>query len=477
MMRLANDSLGRLPRSVSRPGYDRAAVRRGVVQFGPGAFHRAHQAAAFDSLLEHDPRWGLTGVSLNSRGVADALNPQDGLYTLALIDTDTEYRVIGAVGAVLTRDEPQAILAALAHEDTRIVSSTVTEKGYCLAADGTLDFSHPAIAREIEAAQAHDWVPGTFTGWLVRGLRARRLAGLNGVTVLSCDNLTDNGRKLEAATTALAQAIDAETARWIADNVAFPNAMVDSITPATDDALRARVMAVIGLEDAWPIQRERFTQWVIEDRFAGERPALELAGVTFASDVRPFETAKLRLLNGAHSSLAYIGLGRGLETVADAMADRDLAVFVERLMREDIAPSVAAAPGLDQERYISDILARFANTAIRHLLAQIAWDGSQKLPYRLLDTVRDALAAGRPIERLALPIAAWLRFLSAAAREGRAITDPLATVLLERAEDWRSVLSLRDVFGDLGDDPRFLRAVERGWTRLEARSLEAIGAL
>jgi fructuronate reductase len=477
MMRLANDSLDRLPRSVSRPGYDRAAVRRGVVHFGPGAFHRAHQAAAFDRLLEQDPRWGLTGVSLNSRGVAEALNPQDGLYTLALIDTDTEYRVIGAVGAVLTRDEPQAILAALAHEDTRIVSSTVTEKGYCLAVDGTLDFSHPAIGRDIKAAQAHDWVPHTFNGWLVRGLRARRLAGLNGLTVLSCDNLTDNGRKLEAATIALAQEIDAETARWIADNVAFPNAMVDSITPATDDALRARVSVATGLEDAWPIQRERFTQWVIEDRFAGERPALELAGVTFASEVRPFETAKLRLLNGAHSSLAYIGLGRGLETVADAMADRDLAVFVERLMREDIAPSVAAAPGLDQERYISDILARFANPAIRHLLAQIAWDGSQKLPYRLLDTVRDALAAGRPIERLAIPIAAWLRFLTAAAREGRAITDPLATVLLERAEDWRSVLSLRDVFGDLGDDPRFLRSVERGWAKLEAGSLEAIGAL
>lgn len=259
MMRLANDSLGRLPRSVSTPGYDRAAVRRGVVHFGPGAFHRAHQAAAFDRLLEHDLRWGLTGVSLNSRGVADSLNPQDGLYTLALIDTDTEYRVIGAVGAVLTRDQPQAILAALVHKNTRIVSSTVTEKGYCLAVDGTLDFSHPAIGRDIKAAQAHDWVPHTFNGWLVRGLRARRLAGLNGLTVLSCDNLTDNGRKLEAATIALAQAIDAETARWIADNVAFPNAMVDSITPATDDALRARVMAATGLEDAWPIQRERFT--------------------------------------------------------------------------------------------------------------------------------------------------------------------------------------------------------------------------
>jgi fructuronate reductase len=270
--------------------------------------------------------------------------------------------------------------------------------------------------------------------------------------------------------------IDPETARWIADRVTFPNAMVDSITPATDDALRRRIAEATGLEDAWPIQRERFTQWVIEDRFAGKRPELELAGVTFAGEVRPFETAKLRLLNGAHSSLAYIGLGRGLETVAEAMADRELAGFAERLMREDIAPSVTAPPGLDLPGYISDVLARFANPAIRHLLSQIAWDGSQKLPYRLLDTVRDALAAGRSVERLALPIAAWLRFLGRAARDGQAITDPMAGVLLERAGDWRSVVALREIFGELSSDQRFLRAVEGGLAALEAGRLEPLPA-
>lgn len=476
MTRLSQATLGELPGAIAVPQYDRTAVRNGVVHFGPGAFHRAHQAAAFDTLLAQDPRWGLTGVSLNSRGVADALNPQDGLYTLALLDAETQYRVIGAVGAVLTRDDPQAIEAALAHADTRIVSSTVTEKGYCLGADGTLDFANPAIRADVEAARGEGWVPGSFTGWLVRGLRARRLAGLPGVTVLSCDNLTDNGRKLEAATIALAEVIDPDTARWIADTVAFPNAMVDSITPATDEALRARVAAAIGLEDTWPIQRERFTQWVIEDRFAGERPALDTAGVTFAGEVRPFETAKLRLLNGAHSALAYIGLGRGRETVAEAMADADLARFAERLMRDDIAPSVTAPPGLDLGGYITDVLARFANPAIRHLLSQIAWDGSQKLPYRLLDTVRDALVAGRPIDRLALPIAAWLRFLEKAARSGGTITDPLADALLDRAGNWRSVLALRDVFGELGEDERFVTAVAAGIATLEAGSLETVAA-
>lgn len=474
MTRLSNQSL---PASrIARPQYDRGAVKRGVVHFGPGAFHRAHQAAAFDTLLGHDPRWGLTGISLNSRGVADALNPQDGLYTLALLDAQTEYRVIGAIGTVLTRDAPGAILGALVHADTRIISSTVTEKGYCLDAAGALDFAHPAIRRDIDAARSADWVPESFTGWLVRGLQARRLAGLPGLTVMCCDNLTDNGRKLEAATLAMAGAIDPETARWISDEVAFPNAMVDSITPATDDALRARVAATIGLEDAWPIQRERFTQWVVEDRFAGERPALDLAGVTFASEVRPFEAAKLRLLNGPHSALAYIGLGRGLETVADAMADRELACFAEQLMREDIAPSIAPPPGLDLSAYIADILSRFANPAIRHLLSQIAWDGSQKLPYRLLDTTRDALKAGRPVGRLALPIAAWLRFLQQAAHEGRTITDPLGPLLLSRADDWRQVVAMREIFGELGQDERFMRAIEMGLEALAAGRLTPLTA-
>lgn len=459
MTRLSPETLGLLPAEVARPAYDRAAMHAGVVHFGPGAFHRAHQAAAFDTLLAHDPRWGITGVSLHSQGVAQALNPQGGLYTLALLDAQTRYRVIGSVARVLTGTEPQAILAALAHADTRLISATVTEKGYCLGADGQLDLAHPAIAADLAKGHDRGWVPQSFVGWLVQGLATRRRAGLPGVTVLSCDNVTDNGRKLEGATLALARELDGETAAWIADHVRFPNAMVDSITPATDDALRAQVQAATGLEDAWPIQREGFTQWVIEDRFAGERPALDLAGVTFAADVRPFEMAKLRLLNGAHSTLAYVGLGLGHETVAEAMRDAPLARFVEQLMRADIAPAVVAPPGLDLPGYIADVLARFANPAIRHLLSQIAWDGSQKLPYRLLGTVREALEAGRPIDRLAVPIAAWLRFLEKAAHEGRTITDPLAEDLLARAADWRAVLAMAPVFGPLGHDARFIAAV------------------
>lgn len=457
MTRLSNATLDQLPASVTRPGYDRAGVTLGVVHFGPGAFHRAHQAAAFDTLLASDPRWGVTGVSLNSTSVAEALNPQDGLYTLALLEAETEFRVIGSVQRVLTGTERDAILATLAAPTTRIVSTTVTEKGYCLGADGALDLAHPAIVADLNAPAT----PKSVIGWLALGLAERRRQGLPGITILSCDNLTDNGRKLGAAVRAFAAATDPDTAKWIDDEVRFPNAMVDSITPATDDALRARVLAETGLEDAWPIQRERFTQWVIEDEFAGERPELERAGVTFTRDVHGFEAAKLRLLNGPHSTLAYVGLGLGHASVAQAMADPRLAGFVERLMRDDIAPSVAAPAGFDLGTYIGDVLARFANPAIEHKLSQIAWDGSQKLPYRILDTTRDALAAGRSIDRLTVPIAAWLRFVERAAASGSPITDPLAGKLLAAGGDWRAIVAMREVFGELGDDPRFVDAVKR----------------
>ncbi|KQN26363.1 mannitol dehydrogenase [Sphingomonas sp. Leaf33] len=461
MTRLSNATIGQVRAGVATPGYDRAAVKAGVVHLGPGAFHRAHQAAAFDALLAHDPRWGITGVSLNSTSVADALNPQDGLYTLALLDEEVSYRIIGSIGHILTAHSDAAVLAALAGADTRIISLTVTEKGYCLAGDGTLDMAHPGIVRDLKGG-----IPTTAIGWIVAGLAERKRQGLPGVTVLSCDNLSGNGRKLEAAVRAFAEARDGDTARWIEDHVRFPNAMVDSITPATDDALRACVSAAIGLEDAWPIQREGFTQWVIEDDFAGDRPELDRAGATFTTEVHGYEAAKLRLLNGPHSTLAYLGLGVGHASVAGAMADPKLAAFVERLMREDIALSLTPPVGLDVDAYILAILKRFANPAIEHTLAQIAWDGSQKLPYRILDTTRDALAAGRPIDRLAVPIAAWLRFIERAAAAGERITDPLADRLMAAGGDWHAILEMREVFGDLPSDSRFVAAVEKAHAAL-----------
>ncbi|MGN5373323.1 mannitol dehydrogenase family protein [Sphingomonas hankookensis] len=443
----------------------------GIVHIGPGAFHRAHQAAYVDAILPHDPRWGISAVALNSTGVADALGPQDGLYTLALLGETVGHRVIGSMVELLTAGRRDAILSRIAAPTTRLVSTTVTEKGYHLDAGGALDMEHPAIIRELTGAE-----PSTLSGWLVAGLAARRAAGGGAITLMACDNLADNGRRFRRSVRDLAAARDPDLAAWIDDHVRFPSTMVDSITPATDDALRRSVGAATGLDDAWPIQREAFTQWVIEDDFATDRP-LDLAGVQFTHDVHGFENAKLRLLNGAHSTLAYVGLLMGLATVRDAMACAPLAGFVGRLMRQDIAPSIRPPAEMDLSGYIDAVLARFANPAIAHQLAQIAWDGSQKLPYRLCDTIRDARAAGRPVDRLAVPIAAWFRFLERRQGSGEQLIDPRADALLARAGDVAALLAMREIFGDLGDDPVFAAAVWRAHAALAPGADPAIALI
>ncbi len=420
--RLSQAALAQVPAGVDRPAYDRTGLVPGVVHFGPGAFHRAHQAAYADQVLADDPRWAISGVALNSTSTAEALRPQDGLYTLALLGEAPRTRIIGSMVELLTRHDAAAIAARLAAPTTRLVTATVTEKGYNLTAEGGLDAEHPAIQADLQNPQA----PQSLIGWLVHGLALRRAADAGGLTVLSCDNLSHNGRRVARAVGEFAQRVDPDLTAWIGDHVRFPCSMVDSITPATDAALRERVTAQLGLVDAWPIQREPFTQWVIEDDFAGERPPFDAAGAQFTGSVAAFEEAKLRLLNGAHSSLAYMGLALGHETVAQAMGDAALAGFVEAMMRQDIAPSLTPTAGLDLPRYIDDILARFRNPAIRHLLSQIAWDGSQKLPFRLLATIAEARAAGRPVERLVTPVAAWLRFLAWARPPASPLVDPLA---------------------------------------------------
>ena len=284
---------------------------------------------------------------------------------------------------------------------------------------------------------------------------------------MSCDNLSDNGRKLKAAVVAFAARRDPDLARWIDSEARFPCTMVDSITPATDDALRASAVEALGLADAWPVQREPFTQWVVEDAFGDDSPDWASAGVAVSNDIAAYAQAKLRLLNGAHSTLAYVGLLRGHETIGEAMADDDLAAFVERLMRDDIMPTLAPPRGFDLDRYIRDLLARFRNGAVRHLLSQIAWDGSQKLPVRILATVRDADEAGRPLERLAVPVSAWMRFIRDRALRGVPIVDPLADALTEvgkgasgvGADDVARFLALEPVFSREGLPAPYVEAL------------------
>jgi fructuronate reductase len=417
----------------------------------------------FDALLADDLRWGVCAVSPRGAAVREALAPQDGLYTLVELDATPRARIIGAVKELLIAPQrPRVVLARLASIRTRMITLTVTEKGYCLTPTGELDLTQPDIAFDLGRPAA----PRSAIGWLTQGLRARRAAGAPGLPVASCDNLANNGGKLGEAVTALAEAQgDADLADWIRQEVRFPSTMVDSITPATDEPLRSRVRELIGLDDAWPVQREPFTQWVIEDRLGADGRALAGAGLTLVADVGPFEQAKLRLLNGAHSALAYLGLLAGLSTVAEAMAAPDLAGFVERLMRRDIAPTLAKTADLDLGAYVVDILARFRNPAIAHQLAQIAWDGSQKLPFRLLGTIADALAAGRPVERLAVPVAAWMLFAARRTCSSEPLVDPLAAAIAAIAaapvrDQPARFLALEPVFPrGLAADPRFGAAV------------------
>lgn len=469
--RLSSSTLRALPAGVRRPACAPEDTRIGIVHLGAGAFHRAHQAAYVDDLLAEDPRWAICGVSLRSPRVRDALRPQDGLYALATLDGGPSLRIVGALREILcAADEGATVLARLADPDVRLVTLTVTEKGYCLAGDG-VDLAHPDIAHDLASPST----PRSAIGHVVAGLARRRAAGVAPYTVLSCDNLADNGGRLRRAALAFAERIDRGLADWIEREATFPRSMVDSITPATDDALRARVDAGLGLHDAWPVQREPYAQWVVEDRFCNERPPLARAGVALGDDVAGWDRAKLRLLNAPHSTLAYLGMLLELDCVADAMRDPVLADFVARLMREDIAPSLAPLAGFDAAAYIAQILARFRNPDVHHRLSQIAWDGSQKLPVRLLGTIADARAAGRPLARLCLPVAGWMRFVRRQASRGVAIVDPLAEQLAavgractgDAAHDVAMFIALEWMFGSLSADDVFVSALRAAYTALE----------
>ena len=477
LQRLCARALAGLPASVATPAYALDEVRVGVVHIGAGAFHRAHQAVYIDDLLGRFPEWAICGVSLHSSEARDALRPQDGLYALSLLGRENRLRVIGSVREWLcARDEGAAVLARLADPQVKLVTLTITEKGYCLAGPD-LDTQHPDIVHDLASPQT----PRSAIGYLVEGLRLRRERGATPYTVLSCDNLADNGHRLRRATLQYARHLDRALADWIQAQVAFPCSMVDSITPATDDALRERVQHELGVIDAWPIQRETYTQWVVEDRFCNARPPLELAGVTLSQDIAGYDRAKLRLLNGAHSSLAYLGSLMELDSVGDAMAQPALARFVEGLMREHIAPAVAVPAGMDAPRYIDAILERFRNPSIRHRLSQIAWDGSQKLPVRLLSTIAEAQAQGRAIDALCLPIAAWMHFVRRQAHRGVALVDPLNDALSAigraangGAADVEAFLGIEAVFAPLSADPRFAAGLRRAYAALGDATPDAV---
>lgn len=428
--------------------YDRSKLQRRVVHLGPGAFFRAHQADYFDRLNMIESIWGITGISLRSDSVAKALGPQDGLYTLVTLDYETDARVVGALLKVLYAGT-EDILSPFLSPDLVVITLTITEKGYCLKSNGAIDLKHPDIQHDLENPNT----PISAPGLILLGLKARFEAGLKPPFVLSCDNLPANGEKLRNAVLTLANFSSPALTSWIAETVEFPLSMVDSITPASDEALRQTVAETLGINDAWPIQRERFIDWVIQTPKRSDLADLSKVGATFTNNVSAYEQAKLRLLNGPHSTLAYYGLLRGFDTVHQAISDPEMCQFIEALMTE-IIPSISAPDGLDLNAYGEDLLNRFSNPAIAHNLSQIAWDGSQKLPIRLLATIADNLKSGVPITHLCRGVAAWWRFVIRRQRIGADIVDPMKDKLLDVASNAQDnaafdiplLLSLSDVF-------------------------------
>ena len=478
--RLHPSRIDALPLSVRRPAFDRRALRTGIVHLGLGAFARAHLAAVNDDALDAGAplEWGIHGVSLRHAEVRDALVPQQGLYSLGLRDAaGVQTRIIGSVvSCAVAPEDPQAVIGAIAHADTRIVSLTVTEKGYCHdPATRALNLAHPDIAHDL--AQTPE--PRSAIGFVVRGLQARRDNGGRPITLLSLDNLPANGDTLRGLVLAFADRVDANLARWIERECTFPNSMVDRIVPRTTDADLAAAQAALGVHDAAAVVAEPFLAWAVEDRFAAGRPDWSAGGAQFVDRAEPFEKLKLRMLNGAHSAIAYLGVQAGWATVDVAMAQPAMARFVDALLRDEVAPTLAGdLPGFDVDAYRAQLLQRFANPALAHRTLQIAMDGSQKLPQRWLGTLRGRLIAGAPIERLALALAAWCTHLRGHDEAGQrfAIDDPLAAELATLSGRAMSMPTPREraaeltrfapVFGNLAGEPRLVAAL--------AAALEAI---
>ena len=459
------------------PGYDRGELRCGIVHLGLGAFARAHLAVYADDLLAAGHQGvGIIGVSLRNDDVPNALDPQDGLYALGVVDgTTTSHRVIGSVRQALhAPSEGDAVREALASADTTIVAVTVTEKGYCIdPATRRLDLAHPDIRHDVD----HPDRPRSVVGHLVLAARDRRAGGAGDLTVLSLDNLSANGSTLQSVVSELAAVGDASLAEWIGAHAAFPNSMVDRMVPATDDDFREAVAAAIGLDDAWPVRAERYSQWVVEGRWATPMPPLGDVGVQIVDDVGPWEMLKLRVLNSLHTAAAHYGLRHGLSTIDLVAADQGGRALLDRVAAE-IAEVLVGPPGADVDGYIATTLERFANSGLGHRCDQVATDTSQKLPQRLPGTIRDRLERGLAIDALADVLALWAWSTLGVDHRGepRTVSDPLATtyarIVADCTTDGRvdtsalaTALIGLPIFGDLAGNPALVGPVA---TRLPA---------
>ncbi len=451
---------------VDVPTYDRSGVTPGIVHFGVGAFHRAHQAMYLDRLLATDASasgWGICGVGVRTADAAmrDALGPQDGLFTLTLKHPDgaVETSVIGSIVEYLyAPDDPEKVIERLSDPATRIVSLTVTEGGYNFSpSTGEFDATKPDIVADLEASGP----PRTVFGLVTEALARRRDRGVPSFTVMSCDNIQGNGHMARSTFLAYAQLRDPEVAAWIQTNTRFPNSMVDRITPATPPELAAEVADRTGVDDNWPVVAEPFTQWVLEDEFSMGRPALEQVGVQVVDDVTPYELMKLRLLNAGHQALCYFGYLLGYRYVHDASSDPDIRNLLRRYMTEEGATTLRPLPGVDVGEYIDTLLERFANPAIGDTIARLCQDSSDRIPKWLVPVIRERLERDQRSDLAAAVVASWTRYAEGTDEAGEPIdvVDPLAAELVPRAQRSRTdplaFVADPELFGTLAQDPLF----------------------
>ncbi|MCR0981202.1 mannitol dehydrogenase family protein [Roseomonas populi] len=468
VLALSRANLPRLRPGVRVPRYDPAQVSAGIVHLGPGAFHRAHMARYTHELMQDDPaalRWGILGAGLmpGDRRVRDSLAPQDGLYTLVERDGGQEtVSVIGSLAALLFAGDCTApLLARIDDPAVRILSLTVSENGYCLhPATRQLDPEHPLIRADLENPAR----PRSAIGVIVEAYRRRMVAGHAPFTALCCDNIQNNGDVLRRVVLALAEMRDARLADWIEAKGAFPNTMVDRITPATRPDHVAHLEKAYGLRDRWPVFCEGFTQWVIEDDFVSGRPQWERVGAQFVPDVAPYEMMKLRLLNGSHLAIAALGRLIGYTYVHETVADPRLRAYMAALMDRETGPTLPPVPGIDLGDYKRTLIARFANPAIEDTVERINTDAPINL---LLMPIEASLAMGGRVELLALALAAWMRRLRGRDDAGVPIDirHPMAALLTAKAAeggpDPAPLLSIEPLFGRLGEEGRLVTPLRR----------------
>lgn len=456
---------------VTVPTYDRHGLTVGIVHFGVGGFHRAHQAMVIDRLLAAGEArdFAICGVGVleQDRRMKTIMDEQNGLYTLVLKHPDgtREARVIGSIiEYLLAVDDPEAVIEKMAAPQTRIVSLTITEGGYNVHhVTGDFDDTNPAVVADVEAVSAGR-VPHTVFGLVTAALQRRRERGVQPFTVMSCDNIAGNGHVAKKMFTAYARLVDPAFADWITDAVHFPNSMVDRITPVTSDGDRAEVHDRLGIDDAWPVVAEPFFQWVLEDDFPAGRPTFENAGVQLVQDVESYELMKLRLLNASHQGLCYFGYLMGYRYAHEATGDPIIATFLRAYMDREATPMLPPVPGIDLEDYTATLIERFQNPEVRDTLARLCAESSDRIPKWLLPVVRENLTRGRDVALSAAIVASWARYAEGVDEGGAPITvvDRLADSLVPRAreqhEDRLAFIRDREVFGDLVDEPRFVDA-------------------